>query len=64
MPKIKTSRSAAKRFRLTASGRIKRAKGFKRHILTTKSKQRKRALRKAGYVHPSDERKIKRLLGV
>jgi len=64
MPKMKTRRGAAKRFRVTASGRIKRAKGFRRHILTSKTQQRKRHLRKAAYVAKSDERKIKRLLGL
>lgn len=63
MPKMKTSRCAAKRFKKTASGKIKRARGFRRHILTSKPRKRKRALRMAAYVAKSDERKINRLLG-
>jgi large subunit ribosomal protein L35 len=64
MPKMKTKRGAAKRFKVTASGKIKRAKGFRRHILTSKTQQRKRHLRKAAYVAKSDEHKIRRLLGI
>ena len=45
MPKIKTNRAAAKRFRVTASGKIKRNKGFKSHLLSSKGKKRKRQLR-------------------
>ena len=62
MPKMKTSRCAAKRFRRNAAGKIKRAKGFRRHILSSKTQKRKRRLRKAGYVHKSDQKKIIRLL--
>jgi len=47
MPKIKTHRGAAKRFKKTASGKIKRNKAYTSHILTTKSRKRKRALRKS-----------------
>ena len=49
MPKMKTHRGAAKRFRKTASGRYKRDKAFRSHILTKKSQKRKRNLRKTGY---------------
>ncbi|CAN5229084.1 50S ribosomal protein L35 [soil metagenome] len=62
MPKMKTNRAAAKRFKKTASGRIKRKRGYLRHILTKKTSKRKRQLRKSGYVHKADERRIKRLL--
>jgi len=62
VPKMKTNRGAAKRFRKTAKGRIKRKKAYLRHILTKKDSHRKRKLRKAGYVHPADEGRIKRLL--
>ncbi|HUP19513.1 MAG TPA: 50S ribosomal protein L35 [Gemmatimonadota bacterium] len=62
MPKMKTNRGAAKRFRKTAKGKLKHKRVFLRHILTKKSSKRKRALRQAGYVHPSDEKRIKRLL--
>ncbi|HUP02046.1 MAG TPA: 50S ribosomal protein L35 [Gemmatimonadota bacterium] len=62
MPKMKTNRGAAKRFRKTTRGKIKRKRGYLRHILTKKTSKRKRHLRKAGYVHPADEGRIKRLL--
>ena len=47
MPKIKTSRAAAKRFKKTGAGKLKRNKAYKSHILTKKSTKRKRNLRKA-----------------
>ena len=50
MPKMKTHRGAAKRFKKTGTGKLKRAKAFKSHILTKKSAKRKRNLRKASYV--------------
>ncbi|OGJ86599.1 MAG: 50S ribosomal protein L35 [Candidatus Raymondbacteria bacterium RifOxyA12_full_50_37] len=62
MPKMKSNRSAVKRFKRTGSGKIKRSHAFKSHILTSKSKKRKRALRHAALVHPSDEGRIKKLL--
>lgn len=62
MPKIKTNRGAAKRFRLTANGKIKRGKAFKSHILTKKTTKRKRSLRDSSYVCESDAPKIKRLI--
>lgn len=62
MPKIKTNRAAAKRFRVTASGKVKRNKGFKSHILSTKGKKRKRQLRKGTTVAAVDERNIKKLV--
>lgn len=46
MPKMKTSRSAAKRFKVTGTGKLKRAKAYKSHILTKKTAKRKRNLRK------------------
>ena len=49
MPKIKTNRGAAKRFRVTGSGKIKRNKAYKSHILSSKGKKRKRNLRKANH---------------
>ncbi|RME88636.1 MAG: 50S ribosomal protein L35 [Candidatus Hydrogenedentota bacterium] len=64
MPKIKTNRSAKKRFRVTASGRLKRAKGFKNHILTKKNRKRKRNLRQSGYVNPANAENMKRLIGL
>ncbi|KAB1064694.1 50S ribosomal protein L35 [Salibacter halophilus] len=62
MPKMKTNSSAKKRFKLTGSGKVKRKHAFKSHILTKKSKKRKRALTHSGLVHKSDEANIKRLL--
>jgi large subunit ribosomal protein L35 len=50
MPKIKTRRAAAKRFNITGSGKFKRAKAYKSHILESKSPKRKRNLRKAALV--------------
>ncbi len=62
MPKMKTNRSAAKRFRKTATGRLKRGKQNRRHILTKKSPKRKRQLRRAALVSKADEKRMKRLL--
>jgi large subunit ribosomal protein L35 len=62
VPKIKTNRAAAKRFRVTGSGKIKRNKGFKRHILSSKGKKRKRQLRKATTVAAVESRNIRRLI--
>ena len=62
MPKMKTKRGAAKRFRFTASGRVKRARAYASHILTKKSRKRKRRLRQADYVGSADEAKVNRLL--
>jgi large subunit ribosomal protein L35 len=62
VPKIKTNRAAAKRFRVTGSGKIKRNKGFKSHILSTKSKKRKRRLRQGSMVSAVEQRNIKKLI--
>jgi len=62
MPKLKTNRAAAKRFKITATGRIKRHKAYHSHILTKKSRKRKRNLRKSGMVDPADAKRIARLL--
>ena len=64
MPKLKTNRAAAKRFKLTSTKKVKRAKAFKSHILTKKSSKRKSNLATSTYVHSSQESKIKRLLGI
>ncbi|MBS1652010.1 MAG: 50S ribosomal protein L35 [Bacteroidetes bacterium] len=64
MPKVKTNSSAKKRFSVTGSGKIKRKHAFKRHILTKKSKVRKRNLTKDGMVHASDAAGVKFLLGM
>jgi large subunit ribosomal protein L35 len=62
MPKLKTHRGAAKRFKKTASGKIVRSKAFKQHILTSKSRSRKRALRGTVVVSPADAAKLRRML--
>lgn len=62
MPKIKTNRAAAKRFRHTGGSKVKRAKAFRRHILTSKPRKRKRNLRQGGYVAGTDMREIARLM--
>lgn len=62
MPKMKTHSSAKKRFTVTGSGKIKRRKAYKSHILTKMSKKRKLRLRHAGLVSKADEKRIKLLL--
>jgi large subunit ribosomal protein L35 len=63
MPKMKTNKSAAKRFRKTGSGKIRRNKANKSHILTKKAPKRKRQLTRPGLVSKADEARVKRLLG-
>ncbi len=62
MPKMKTNRGAAKRFKRTASGGFKRAQSFRRHILTKKSTKRKRQLRTAAVVASCDTAMLRRML--
>ena len=62
MPKMKTHRGAAKRFKKTGTGKLKRAKAFKSHILTKKTTKRTRNLRKTGYVAANQEKVMKKLL--
>jgi large subunit ribosomal protein L35 len=62
MPKLKTHRGARKRFKVTASGKIKRSKAFGRHILTKKSAKRKRNLKRSTLVVKSEYKKMKELL--
>lgn len=64
MPKMKTNRSASKRFRITAGGRLRRNKAGKSHILTGKERKRKRRLRQSTLVHPADARRMAKLLGL
>ncbi len=64
MPKMKTKSGAKKRFSLTASGKIKRKHAYKSHILTKKSKKRKRNLTKTSLVHKSDEKNVKAMLAL
>ena len=62
MPKIKTHRGAAKRFKRTSSGKFKRARAYGGNFFIRKSARQKRNLRRAGYVHPSDQGRVERLL--
>jgi large subunit ribosomal protein L35 len=62
MPKMKTSRSAAKRFRVTARGKIRRSQAYARHILTKKTRKRKRNLRHPALVASVDARRMRRLI--
>jgi len=62
MPKIKTHSGAAKRFKLTKNGKVKRAHAFKNHILTKKSTKRKRGLRKGAYADETNTPALKRML--
>lgn len=62
MPKLKTKKSVAKRFRLTKKGKIKRSKAFLGHICTKKSAKRKRSLRHGGLVDSTEIKKIKQQL--
>lgn len=62
MPKLKTKKAAAKRFRVTATGKLKRAKANKQHILGKKSPKRKRNLRHSALVDKSNQKQMKRVL--
>jgi large subunit ribosomal protein L35 len=62
MPKMKTHRGAAKRFKTTGSGRVKRHHAYHSHILTKKSPKRKRHLRDSALVAKADEKRVKRLI--
>ncbi len=62
MPKMKTNRGAAKRFKATGSGKIRRSKAFTSHILTKKSTKRKRNLRKSGLIVDANRKAVKRML--
>jgi large subunit ribosomal protein L35 len=62
MPKMKTHRGAAKRMKKTATGKIKRMRAYKSHILTKKTRKRKRRLRQADLVASSDAKRIHRIL--
>ena len=64
MPKMKTHRGAAKRFRVTGSGKIMRRKAYGSHLLTKKSVSRKRSYNQPAEVAPQDRDKVKKLIGV
>ena len=61
MPKVKKNSSAAKRFKITGTGKLKRKHAFKNHILTKKSTKRKRALGHMAVVHPADQSRMEML---
>jgi len=62
MPKLKTSRSAAKRFKTTGTGKVKRNKPFARHLMASKTPKRKRNLRQATLVAPAEMARVKKML--
>jgi large subunit ribosomal protein L35 len=62
MPKMKSNRGAAKSFKVTGSGKIKRNKAYKAHILTKKSTKTKRNLRKATLVSDADSKRVKQMI--
>jgi large subunit ribosomal protein L35 len=62
MPKAKTNKAAAKRFKVTAKGKLKYSKAGSGHLLGGKTRKRKRNLRSAGILSPAEDKRIKRLL--
>lgn len=62
MPKMKTHRGTAKRFRVTGTGKIMRSKAYKSHILTKKSTKRLRGLRQTGYIAECEAKKVRELI--
>ncbi len=62
MPKLKTNRSVAKRFRMTKTGKIKKRNAGRRHALGNKTRKNKRQLRQKGYISSGDDKQIRRLL--
>ncbi len=64
MPKMKTHRAAAKRFKRSASGKLKRRRAYKSHILAKKTRKRKRRLRRSALVSDADLKRVKRMLGL
>jgi large subunit ribosomal protein L35 len=64
MTKMKTHRAAAKRFRKTASGKLRRRRAYKSHILAKKTRKRKRRLRQGTLVSANDMKRVKRMLGL
>jgi large subunit ribosomal protein L35 len=62
MPKMKTNRGAAKRFRRTANGGFKRGQSHRRHILTKKSSKRKRQIGSPAVINDADQRSVRRML--
>jgi large subunit ribosomal protein L35 len=63
MPKMKTDRGAAKRIKITGTGRLRRRKAFRSHLLEKKSSTRVRRLGREADIAPGDERQVRRMLG-
>ena len=63
MPKMKSHRGAAKRFKVTPTGKIRRRKAFASHILEKKSSKRKRRLQVPSTIAPADQKRVRRMLG-
>jgi len=64
MPKMKTDRGAAKRFKITGRGKLRREQAFRNHILEKKPSKRTRRLGRDADVAPADRKSVKRLLGI
>jgi large subunit ribosomal protein L35 len=62
VPKIKSNRAAMKRFKVTGSGKVKRRRGFKSHLLSSKGKKRKRRLRQSTMVSAAETKNIRKLI--
>jgi len=62
MPKLKTKKAVKKRFKITAGGKVLKHQSFRRHLLGDKSPARKRKIRRAAVVDPTDEKRVKRCL--
>jgi large subunit ribosomal protein L35 len=62
MPKLKTHRGFAKRVKVTGTGKLKRAKAFHSHLLSSKTPKMKRRLSRADTIHPADAKRIKKLI--
>jgi len=62
MPKIKTNKSAAKRFKITATGKVRRGQGWHSHLLRKKSAKRKRRLHHFTFVHKADLKRVRHML--
>jgi large subunit ribosomal protein L35 len=64
MPKVKTNSSAKKRFKISGSGKVRRRKAYKSHLLTRKKKDRKKRLGKWTDVNPTEMKRVKRMLHI
>jgi len=64
VPKLKSHRGAKKRYKLTATGKVKHKRAYLRHLLANKNKQQKRALKKANYLQPGDAKHIRPMISI